>query len=210
MKPKVAIIGGTGKIGSELVRTLLNEDYAVRMLVRSRAKNSFSHKNLSTVEGDARDIDSIKRLLDGCQVVINTIGQPKGESPLFSQVASNMVNALPEFAIKRYIVIAGLGLTTPNDKKRPSTKIITGIMHFLFPKIAEDKKKEYEQISSSNLDWTIVRIPKFKVTHSQEKVFINPFDCKGISIGSFDLINFLITQITDKTYYRSCPFISKG
>lgn len=208
MKPKVALIGGTGKIGSEILRALLKENYTVSLLVRNRAKITVNNKNLQVIEGDARDIDAVKRLLDGCQVVINAIGQPKGEAPLFSKVAFNMVNALPEFDIKRYIVIAGLGLTTPNDKKRLSTKLITRIMHLLFPEIAEDKKKEYDLISSSNIDWTIVRIPKFKNSNSPGKVFINPFDCEGLSIGSIDLINFLINQISDKTYYRSCPFVS--
>ncbi|MDQ0089738.1 putative NADH-flavin reductase [Paenibacillus anaericanus] len=78
---KIAVIGGRGKVGRFIADYALKRGYQVRMLVRSINLQTTSNEHIEVVEGDARDKDVIANLIQGCNVVINTLGQPaKGKA----------------------------------------------------------------------------------------------------------------------------------
>lgn len=207
-KTTVAIIGGTGKIGTHLVGALVDRGYHVKLLVRDAGKFKIESELVTLVSGDARNAQSIYNLIQGCSVLINTIGQPKGEPPLFSLVAANIIRALTLHNVKRYFVVAGLGLETPRDKKRFAFKLLTKTMHFLFPAIMNDKKEEYRLISASDLDWSIFRIPRVVMSKEKKGVKVDEFDCPGMTIHVVDLVGFLINQISETNYIKKAPFVA--
>lgn len=204
---KVAIIGGSGKIGSHLVKEFVNRSINVKLLLRTPEKVPVKSNLITIIKGDARSYESIEMLMQDCSVLINLIGQPKGEPPVFSKVAENIVRASIITGTQRYISVSGLGLTTPYDQKRLYTRLITKFIHTLLPKIREDKKKEYGIISQSNLNWTIVRIPMFKLLNKPASSEINESDCPGTKVNGLSLIHFLIDQINDTTFWRKAPFV---
>lgn len=205
---KVAIIGGSGKIGSLLVKELVNKGFRLKLILRNPEKVPVKSDLISIIKGDARNYESIESLMQDCPVLINLIGQPKGEPPVFSQVAENIVRASLITGTQRYISVSGLGLTTPNDQKRLYTRLITGIIHTLVPKISKDKRKEFELISQSSLNWTILRIPMFKLRNKPALSDINVLDCIGTMVDGLSLIHFLIDQINDTSYWKKAPFMS--
>ncbi|MFV2046194.1 NAD(P)-dependent oxidoreductase [Metabacillus sp. YM-086] len=81
---KIAIIGGTGKVGRYLASRALENGYQVRMLVRNPAKLSFRDERIEIVEGNVQNLEDIQKLLIDCQVVINSFGQPIREKPIYS------------------------------------------------------------------------------------------------------------------------------
>lgn len=204
-KLTVAVIGGTGKIGSVLVKYLVNKGYKLKLLVRSPEKVRLPQVLL--VKGDARNPDAVNELVRDCDLLINCIGQTKGEPPLFSQVAKNIMNALNSRGIKRYIVIAGLGLRTESDKKRFVTRFLTSVMHFVFPAIMDDKKREYKLIAGSSLDWTYIRIPKVDHSSDIDSIVANESDCLSWKINVFGLAEFIESQIESREYIRKAPFV---
>ncbi|HEX3006093.1 MAG TPA: NAD(P)H-binding protein [Bacteroidales bacterium] len=208
-KPNIALIGGTGKIGTALVGVLLNEGYRVRLLVRNPEKISLKSDLVTIIKGDAREISCIRELIGDSDVLINLIGQSRGEPPLFSKVADNVTKVLTDSRISRYIVIAGLGMETPKDKKKLHIILLAKLMRVLFPAVINDKKKEYKIISNSNLDWTIIRIPKVLLKDSSKGFRVNEYDCPSMSIFRNDLVNFIIEQIYDIKFYRKAPFVAK-
>ena len=56
--------------------------------------------------------------------------------------------------------------------------------------IIDDKQKEYSILSSSNLDWTVVRIPMLLQTDRQSEVKTSLTDCMGKKINATDLACF--------------------
>ena len=73
---KVAIIGGTGKVGRHIATRALEKGFQVRMLVRNPENLSFNDERIEIVKGNVQNIEDIQKLLKGCHVVINTFGQP--------------------------------------------------------------------------------------------------------------------------------------
>ena len=205
---KIAILGGTGKIGSYLVKQLTNQGFEIKMLVRNPDKLTNLNPLPEIIHGNAKDLAAIRELLEGCQAVINTMGHTKGEEPVFSTVTSYIIQVMKEYNIRRYIVVAGLGVDVPGDKKDFKTKLQTKIIHWLFPKIVADHQKEFDLLVKSDIDWTLIRLPFVKLVPSIGELKVKTDNCPGKNVSATDLTNFMIRQVSDLTYNEKAPFVS--
>ncbi|PZU87633.1 MAG: epimerase [Chryseobacterium sp.] len=203
---KIAVIGGTGKAGSFLVKKLIEKGYQIKLLLRN--PENFSNQNplIEIIKGDARDYDSVNELIKTCDVVISTIGQPKAEKSIFSDSTRNVILSMNSSEIKRYIVITGLNVNTPFDNKNEKVKMATEWMYQNYPETTLDKQKEYELLTESNLDWTLIRLPLIIQTDESFETETNLYDCIGESVSASDLSVFLISQIDYETYFKKSPF----
>ena len=68
---KVALIGASGFIGSELTTELLNRGYEVTAIVRSADKIKNDNKNLKVVSADIFDTDKLAEVLKNNDAVIS-------------------------------------------------------------------------------------------------------------------------------------------
>jgi putative NADH-flavin reductase len=209
-KYKIAVLGGTGKSGSYLVKHLLNKQIPVKILHRNPEKLNIQNPLLEIVKGDARDPLAVELLLKDCQSVISTLGQPKGEASIFSDATRNVIRAMKLFQIKRYILTTGLNVDTPQDKKSDRTAAATEWMKINYPETTSDKQAEWEILNESDLDWTLVRLPLIELTENKNQISINQIDCAGEKISATSLANFLAEQLEDKSWYRQSPFISNA
>ncbi len=205
---KIAVIGGTGKSGRYLVKELVAQGYNLKLLLRNPENLQISSPSIEVVKGDARDYSSVYKLLEGTEVLISTLGQPKGERPIFSEATGNVIRAMGELGIKRYILISGLNVDSNTDKKGPGTKAATDWMKANYPETTADRQVEYELLANSELNWTLVRLPMIELTEERKKMEVKLEDCPGENISAADLADFLIGQISDTSYFQKSPFIS--
>ncbi|WP_426478442.1 NAD(P)-dependent oxidoreductase [Chryseobacterium sp. CBSDS_008] len=204
---KIAVIGGTGKSGQYLVKHLLEKGYFLKILVRHPENFTLQRPLIEVVKGDARDEAAIHTLIEGTNLVMSTLGQPKGEKSIFSDAAKNIISAMSHYGITRYIVTTGLSVNTPFDHKNEKVKMATDWMYQNYPETTADKQKEYELLLDSNLDWTLVRLPLIHLTEGNFPVETSLTDCKGEGISAADLAEFLASQIEDSEYIRKSPFL---
>jgi len=205
---KLAILGGTGKSGKYLVKQALREGFHVRLLLRNPERFTLANPQVELVRGDARDFESVKSLTTGCDAVISTLGQPRGEASIFSQATRNVIRAMDEANINRYILITGLNVDAPSDKKSTRTTMATDWMKSNYSETTHDKQVEFHLLSASNVDWTMVRLPLIEQTDNIRGVVVSLEDCPGDHISSADLANFLLQQVSDTSYIRKAPFLA--
>ncbi|HEX6224172.1 MAG TPA: NAD(P)H-binding protein [Chryseolinea sp.] len=207
---KLAVIGGTGKSGKYLVSQLLIHGFSLKLLLRN--PETFERKNpfIEIVKGDARNYDSVDRLVDGCQCVISTLGQPRGETSIFSQATSNVIRAMTQHEIQRYVLTTGLSVDTPLDKKSQKVKMATDWMKSNFPETTLDKQVEFDVLSRSDIKWTLVRLPLIEQTDERRNMIASLEDCPGDKISTTDLAYFLIEQLSAENYIKKAPFLANA
>jgi putative NADH-flavin reductase len=207
-KIKIAVIGGTGKSGKYLLRELIHRGFQLKLLLRNPENFQNINPRIEIVKGDARDFHSIRTLIEGCQAVISTLGQPKGETSIFSYATKNVIRAMNEWNVIRYILTTGLNVDTPGDKKGPETKLATDWMKTNYPETTNDKQTEFDALFQSNVNWTLVRLVLVEQTDERKKVAVSLEDCPGGKISATDLAHFLVDQLNDVAYIRKAPFIA--
>jgi putative NADH-flavin reductase len=204
---KIAVIGGGGRTGQYLVNQLIGKDYALKLLLRHPEDFAIQSPLIEIVQGDVLNPEAVRVLLAGCDAVLSTAGQRQGEPLVASQASVNILNAIGVRPV-RYIVLAGLNVDTPADRKGEDTMKATEWMRTTFPAIHNDRQKSYAVLAESNAEWVMVRVPYIEFNGNRAEVKANAADSPGSKIDAADIAGFMIDQLTDDTWLRKAPFIS--
>lgn len=205
---KVAVLGGGGRTGKYLVKQLLKNGFSIKLLLRNPDNFTIQNSKIEIIKGDALSEESVNLLLGDCQAVISTIGQRMGEPMVASRATKNVLNAMDAYGIQRYLLLAGLNIDTPFDKKSPKTIMATDWMKTNFPEIQKDRQFTYDLLSSSKIDWTQVRVPLIVFSDESNEISVNLEDCLGDKITALDISKFLVKEMVESNYIRQSPFIS--
>ena len=204
---KIAVLGGGGRTGKYLVTELIAKGYSVKLLLRNPENFQIKSPLIEIIHGDAIDFVAVNSLLKNCQAVISTIGQRPGEPLVAEQATKNVLEAMSRNGINRYILLAGINVDTPFDKKGPETINATNWMKSNFPIIQEDRQKSYSLLVNSSINWTLLRVPFIDFNQAKCKMGISLYDCLGNKIDAGSIATFLTLQLEDCTYYNKAPFI---
>ncbi len=149
-------------------------------------------------------------MLKSCQAVISTLGLgvPASEPTIFSQATTNVIQAMDDYNVLRYIVTTGINVDAPYDKKSPKTTYATDWMRKNYPISTANKQSEFDILSNSNVNWTLVRLPLIELTDESGQIIVSLEDCLGDKISATDLAHFLIEQLTTDTFVKKSPFIA--
>lgn len=205
---KVAVLGGGGRTGNYLVNQLLKKGFSVKLLLRNPENFTIQSSQIEIIQGDALDLESIKSLLQDCQAVISTVGQRKDEPLVASLATKNILKVMNDCQIERYVLLAGLNIDTPFDKKSAKTQMATDWMKANFPIIQEDRQKAYNLLIESNVNWTQIRVPFIEFTDHETEISVSVEDCLGEKISAHDIARFMISEMVDSNFSRQSPFIS--
>lgn len=206
----IAVIGGTGKSGKYLVKELIKQGFQLKILLRNPDNFQINSPLVEVVQGNVTNYSSVLALVKGCQAVISTLGLgiPTSEPTIFSQATTNVIQAMNEYNILRYIVTTGINVDTPYDKKSSKTAFATDWMRKSYPISTANKQAEFDILSNSNVDWTLVRLPLIEQTDDSGQISVNLEDCLGDKISATDLAHFLIEQLSTDTFVKKSPFLA--
>lgn len=205
---KIAVLGASGRTGNYLVHQLLKEGFYLKILLRNPENFAIKNPKIDIVKGNALNLDDIRELLKDCSAVISTLGQRKNE-PLTAYTATkNVLEAMEEFSIKRYILLAGLNVDTPTDKKSEKTISATDYMKSNFPEIQQDRQTSYKALLDSNSEWTLIRVPFIEFNADSNEIKVNLEDCPGEIISAIDITYFIVNILKESSFIRQAPFIA--
>ncbi|PXY44544.1 NAD(P)-dependent oxidoreductase [Flavobacterium hydrophilum] len=205
---KIAVLGGSGRTGKYLVNQLLNEGFSIKLLLRKPENFTIKNSQIEIIKGDAIDEKSIRLLLEGCHVVMSTIGQRPGEPMVASNATKNILKTMKIYNIKRYILLAGLNIDTPFDKKSEKTILATNWMKTNYPEIQKDRQLTYDLLTECNTEWTQVRVPFIEFTDESAELLVSLEDCLGEKISAHDIADFMVKEMMNPKFIRKSPFIS--
>ena len=121
---KVLVTGGSGFIGSVVVRTLVREGAQVRCLLRPTSKlDRLNGVAYERAEGDVRDAASLRAALAGCQAVIHLAGLSSWDlidSPAMKEVTEegsrNLLQAARERGVQRFVYVSSASAINASDE----------------------------------------------------------------------------------------------
>jgi putative NADH-flavin reductase len=207
---KIAVIGGTGKSGKYLVKQLLHYNFHVKILIRNPERFQIQNSQVEVVIGDVIEYKNVLDLVKECQVVISALGLglPPSDPDIFVLATRNILRAMNEAGVRRYILLTGLNVDVPSDKKGPKSKAATNWMYANYPRSTTARQQEFTILSESHIDWTLVRLPLIEQTDSDVEISVSLEDCPGDKISATSLANFLVAQIMDDAFINKAPFVA--
>jgi putative NADH-flavin reductase len=209
---KVAVVGGGGRTGFYLVNQLLDQGFQLKLLLRNPENFQLHNPNIEIVKGDVLDADAVEELIAGCDAVISTVGQRQGEPLVASKATMNIIYAVSKLGSDletfRFVLLAGLNVDTPFDKKGIETRKATDWMAATYPEIQQDRQKSFALLSDSKISWTMVRVPFIEFVETKGEIKVSLADSPGSKISAADIATFMIGQLHDDAYVRKAPFIA--
>lgn len=111
MNKKVAVIGATGFVGTQVVKELENRGYAVEAIVRDSSKVEQT-ANVTAKSIDVNNIDDLAEALKGNDAVISTFNGGWTNPNLYNDFlngSKNIEKAVEKSGVKRFITVGGAG-----------------------------------------------------------------------------------------------------
>ena len=108
---KVAVIGATGFVGTQVVKELANRGYFVNALARNTSKIEES-ENVKAVTADIYNTAELSEILKGNDAVISTFNPGWTNPNIFEDFlkgAESIEKAVEESGVKRFITVGGAG-----------------------------------------------------------------------------------------------------
>ena len=151
---KVAVIGATGFVGTQVVKELANRGYFVNALARNTSKIEES-ENVKAIAVDVYNTSELSEILKGNDAVISAFNPGWTNPNIFEDFlkgAESIEKAVEESGVKRFITVGGAG----------SLYIAENLQLIDTPEFPAEIKpgaeaaRQYLEIikKNENLDWT--------------------------------------------------------
>ncbi len=155
---RILVTGGTGLVGSRLLRRFVDAGIDCRALVRPGKEVP---SGASRVEGDLLDVDALQQAVQGVSAIVHlaAVFRTSDEDAIWRanlDGTRNLIAAVKARAPEARFVMASTGLVYDEDAARPGLE--DDAVH---PKLAYPASKvaAENELRSSELTWSILRLP---------------------------------------------------
>ena len=207
---KILIIGASRGIGKALMEEALKDGHEVRVLARHPDRIESTDSRLDLVQGDVRDLQSVKEAAQDMEIVCSCIGVPITFKAvdLFSVAAANLIEVVGQQPALKLIAVTGIGA---GDSKGHGGFLYDRIFKPLFLKrIYADKDREEEIIAAGDIDWLIVR-PAGLTNGPRTGNYRIINDLKGTTakrISRRDVADFILSEAVQPSHFGKTPLIT--
>ncbi len=131
---KIAVIfGGSGFVGTSLVRKLLDQGFRVRVVTRDKEKSAFlktfaSPDFLSLIEWNYHSLERLEGILENADFVVNLVGilyeEKSGDFRRnHTDLAKNIAHKCQELNVKNLVYVSALCAEKPSKSKYAASKL---------------------------------------------------------------------------------------
>lgn len=210
LRMKLAIFGAAGRTGILLLQQALEQGHEVVALVRTLSKLSMTDERLTVVQGDAAHLSDVERAIQGADAILSVLGHVKGSAPdMLTHAIGNIITAMDMYGVKRLVSLSGSSVHVPQDKPRLVNRLIKFYTQATTGSLLKDAEQQFMALQNSDVDWVVVRGPILTEgphtgTYRIGWAGVNT----GIRVSRANVADFMLKQVTDRTYLRQAPLIS--
>ena len=208
---RVLVLGATGGTGRAIVAEARHAGHEVRALVRSRAKAEDLDAEL--IAGDARDPAAIGSAVEGCDAVISALGTPVSpfkKVTLLSKATAALLDAMRREDVRRLVCITGMG--AGNSRRHGGFLFDRVFLPLLLRHVYTDKDRQEAIVSTSGLDWVLVRpsVLNDKPASGRVEALTDLSGFAGGGIARADVARFVVVQLTTDRWLRQAPLLTQA
>ena len=205
---KLIIFGSTGSIGRQLVRQGLEHGHLVTAFTRAPSKLDIWHDNLKEVRGDAMNLPSVEKAVQGQDAVLCSLGAG-AKGTVRARGTKNIIRAMERAGVRRFVCQSSLGVGDSWGNLNLFWKYVM-FRGFLRQAYADHVSQE-DHVRQSDLDWTIVRPAAFTDgarTGEYRHGFPGNDKTTKLKVSRDDVADFMLKQLTHEEYLRKTPGLS--
>lgn len=207
---RLAVFGGTGGVGSHVLSQALDAGHDVVVHTRSPSRVQ-PHERLVIIEGQLGDSASIARTVEGADAVISALGTMSNtpdQVGVFGQAMVHITRAMVEHGVGRLVAISGaIVVFTPEDKMTLTRWAVGVVLRSMKRHVAAAKRREYEVITATNLDWVIVRPTQVVPGPATGTYQALPDRAPGARVSQGDVAEFMLKCTTGDEWVRRAPVL---
>jgi putative NADH-flavin reductase len=215
---KIAIFGASGATGRLLTRRSLDAGYEVTALLRKPGEFALRDR-VHTVQGSAFELAPVRETIEGADVVFSALGANSlKKEDVLERAVPQIISAMQQTAseakpVRRLIVLGSAGALPSSLDKQPAWRrwIVQNIVYNTFLKWpVASQISQWNNISHSNLDWTMVMPPMLTNTpaNGHYRIDGDALPRNGSRISREDVADFMMQQITSPQWVRKGVYIS--
>lgn len=206
---RIVVFGANGRVGRLVVGLLLEKGYAVTAFVH-RDDGSFDTNQVSIVQGDVYDVNSVEKAIAEADAAISTLGS--WGTPKKDIVSSGMKAIIPlmqKYHMKRIISLTGADARASGDELSLIHRATYLAASLGAGKILKDGEDHIALLEESSLDWTVIRSPVMTETGSTTYVLNTSRCLPWQTIHRHAVAQAIVDQLDDMSYIGKSPFINR-
>jgi putative NADH-flavin reductase len=207
---RVCLFGPTGSIGRQVLERALEREHEVRVIVGDPVRLPDHGGMLTVIAGDVGDAGKVQRALGGCDAVIDTLGvraNTSAEVERLLSVTKLIISTMERNNVRRFLGVAGAAIDAPGDEKGAGYRLAGWFSRLTSRRAQEEKQLEFDLVSASGLEWTILRVPFVTdgpLTRTYRTSLAGPPSSR---ISRADIGYALVDQLEERAFVRKAPFI---
>lgn len=198
---RVAIFGANGTTGCLLTEDALKEGHQVTVLIRNPDGFKYREK-VRVVPGSVFELQRVKETLHGAEAVFSALGahSPLRNENVLPRAVPVIVQAMQEMGIRRIIALGSAGARSDSLKKQPRWRrwFVENMVYTLLLKWpVQEQRVQYELLSNSGLDWTMVMPPMLTngVTTDSYRIDGEALPTGANHISRADVAHFMMREL---------------
>lgn len=195
---KLAIFGGTGRVGQQVVRLALERGYGVTLLAREAGEDA---PGVERVVGDVLTQADVERVIAGRNAILSTLGVPDFRNPgtLLEDGMRTICTVARALGVRRVVALAGGGvLDHPGGGLRQEQASFPEA----FRAISRAHAGTWRALQDSRLDWTLVCTGDQVAGSDPARVvaLADRYPDATNKVGTEDIAAFMLDQVTDRQF----------
>jgi putative NADH-flavin reductase len=206
----IVVFGASRGVGRNVVEQALLAGHQVIAFVRTPSTFTLRHPNLMVVQGDSMDAAAVEKAIAGQDAVVSALGPTRPPVPRMMETsAKNIVDAMMKHGVRRIVSTTGAGVRQAEDQPKLIDHFIGFLLNLLAKEVVLDSAKNVETITSSDLDWTIIRFPRL-----MDGASIGHYRFGYVSkdsspqLARADAAASVLKELTEKKWLRKIPLVS--
>lgn len=205
---RIALLGGSGRIGGHVLTWALSAGHEVNALARD-PQSLLTVAGVNVIAGQATDAAAVADVMADADAVISALGPRGAKTPaLLAAAAEATVTAMGKVGIRRLVCVSAAGAFIEDD---PDTgAVIKFILPRVLAKVFADVREMESVVSASDLDWTLVRATRLVNAPQTGRYRVRPDfpPVGGRTIARGDVAHFIAAVLTDDAWVRSRPALA--